>query len=111
MTTPTPQPDSRDGERKCPRVLHQQNRHAEAVYVGRPTKWGNPFVIGKDGTRDQVIALYRAHILARPDLLRALPELRGKDLVCWCAPKACHGDVLLELANGGTGKAKGEEDE
>ena len=70
-----------------------------AVYVGRPSKWGNPFVIGKHGTRDEVVAKCRVHLLGNRELMAALPELRGKDLVCWCAPCACHGDVLVELAN------------
>src|SRR5262249_41455073 len=70
-----------------------------AVYIGRPGKWGNPFVIGRDGTREEVVAKYRTHLLGNPALLAALPELAGKHLVCWCAPEACHGDVLIELAN------------
>ena len=70
-----------------------------AVYIGRPGKWGNPFVIGRDGTRGEVVAKYRAYLLGNRALMAALPELTGKDLVCWCAPEACHGDVLLELAN------------
>ena len=69
------------------------------VYIGRPSKWGNPFVIGKDGTRDEVIAKYREWLLAQPALVEALPELSGKVLGCWCAPQACHGDVLAELSN------------
>jgi hypothetical protein len=69
------------------------------VYVGRPSKWGNPFVVGRDGTRDEVIAKYRAWIAQQPALLAALGELRGKDLVCWCAPDPCHAEVLIELAN------------
>lgn len=77
------------------------------VYVGRAvrtyripaSKWGNPFKLGKDGDRDEVIALYREYLLNRPDLLAALPELRGKTLVCWCKPLTCHGDVLAELAD------------
>ena len=60
---------------------------------------GNPFVIGRDGSRADVIAKYRAWIVAQPDLMGALEELRGRDLVCWCAPLACHGDVLADLAN------------
>lgn len=70
-----------------------------AVYIGRPGKWGNPFVLGRDGSRAEVIGKYRAYLLGNARLMAALPELRGKDLVCWCAPAACHGDVLLELAN------------
>ena len=84
-----------------PRVL---NRRLDAipdgaVYVGRPSKWGNPFTIGVDGSREKVILKYEAYLRLRPDLLEALPELRGKDLICWCAPQPCHADVLLRLAN------------
>jgi len=72
---------------------------ADAVYIGRPSKWGNPFVIGKDGNREQVIAKFEEWILGQPQLLADLHEIKGKDLVCWCAPEACHGDVLARLAN------------
>jgi len=72
---------------------------ADAVYIGRPSKWGNPFVIGKDGNREEVIAKFEEWILGQPQLLAQLNELKGKDLVCWCAPEACHGDVLARLAN------------
>jgi hypothetical protein len=72
---------------------------SDRVYVGRPTKWGNPFVIGRDGSRDQVIAQYRAWIVRQPALTAALHELRGKNLVCWCAPERCHAEVLIELPN------------
>jgi hypothetical protein len=71
---------------------------ADRVYVGRPSKWGNPFAIGRDGTRDEVIAKYRAWLMQQPALLAQLPELRGKNLVCWCAPQRCHADVLAEFA-------------
>lgn len=70
------------------------------VYVGRPSKFGNPFLIGKDGTRAEVIEKYRAHLLASPGLLEAAKtELRGKTLGCFCAPLPCHGHVLSEIAN------------
>jgi hypothetical protein len=62
--------------------------------------WGNPYRVGRDGTRKDVIAQYRAYVLSRPDLLVRLPELRGKRLRCWCKPQACHADVLAELAEG-----------
>lgn len=68
------------------------------VYIGRPSKWGNPFVVGIDGTREQVVAKYRDWIQTQPHLLEALPELKGKVLGCYCSPQACHGDVLKELA-------------
>lgn len=84
-----------------PRVLSKRTatpaQLANAVYVGRPSKWGNPYFVGVDGTREQVIAKYRALLMIK--LPGDLDELRGKDLVCWCHPLPCHADVLLELAN------------
>ena len=83
-----------------PAVTRAVNRRREAydVYIGRPSVWGNPYVIGRDGTRAEVIEKYRTYVLSRPDLLARLPELRGKRLGCYCKPAACHGDVLAELA-------------
>lgn len=74
-------------------------RHKFDVYIGRgfDSKWGNPFEIGKDGTRAEVIDKYREWILAQPELLSRLDELKGKTLGCWCSPLPCHGDVLIEL--------------
>jgi hypothetical protein len=68
-----------------------------SVYIGRPSKWGNPFIIGRDGDREQVIKKYEKWILSQPKLMNELVELTGKDLVCYCSPKACHGDVLKKL--------------
>lgn len=94
-----------DGERrngKRTTVVHF--RDPFDVYIGRPSKWGNPFIIGKDGTREEVIAKYRAWILDQPDLLASLHELRGRRLGCWCKHPykevPCHGDVLAQLADG-----------
>lgn len=67
------------------------------IYIGRPSKWGNPFSIGKDGTRKEVIEKYRNWIKNQPELLKDLVELKGKVLGCWCKPHPCHGDVLVEL--------------
>jgi O-acetyl-ADP-ribose deacetylase (regulator of RNase III) len=67
------------------------------VYIGRPSKWGNPFRIGPDGNRKEVIEKYRAWIAEQPELLKSLPELKGKRLGCYCKPLACHGDVLADL--------------
>ena len=69
------------------------------VYVGRPSYWGNPFIIGEHGTREEVIDKFRIRLLGSPKMLARLSELRGKDLSCWCAPEPCHADILLELAN------------
>jgi hypothetical protein len=84
-----------------PRVLNKRHGIVKRphVYIGRPSKWGNPFEIGRDGTRAEVIAKHRTWICDQPGLMASLPELRGRDLVCWCAPAACHGDTLKELAN------------
>lgn len=68
------------------------------LYIGRGSKWGNPFRIGKDGDRTEVIQKYREYIKAKPELMAALPELMEYQwLVCFCKPQPCHGDVLLEL--------------
>ncbi len=84
------------------RVLNKRfdNIPKEAIYVGRPSKWGNPFIIGIDGTRSEVIAKYANWLddMIYNGLLN-LDELAGKDLVCWCSPLPCHADILLELAN------------
>ena len=69
------------------------------VYIGRPSKWGNPFIIGKDGNRDEVINKYRHWIFDQKKLMTSLHSLRGKDLVCYCKPQACHGDVLVKLVD------------
>lgn len=71
-----------------------------SVYIGRGSKWGNPFVIGKDGTRDEVCDKYEQMVLSNPNFVAEVKlELRNKNLVCFCAPKRCHGDLLLRLAN------------
>lgn len=71
----------------------------DVVRIDRETKWGNPFVMEREADRQTVIVQYREWIQTQPDLLAALPELKGKRLACWCAPKSCHGDVLAELAD------------
>jgi hypothetical protein len=67
------------------------------VYIGRGSKWGNPFKIGESSTRDDVIYLYKKWILCQESLINELFELDGKILVCYCKPLACHGDVLVDL--------------
>jgi hypothetical protein len=78
------------------RVVNKRHEPFD-VYIGRPSKWGNPYVSGRDGDRDTVIARYRAHVMTNDDLMASLPELDGKVLGCFCKPLACHGDVLVEL--------------
>jgi uncharacterized protein DUF4326 len=78
---------------------------ANAIYVGRPTRWGNPYPVEMFG-RDEAIRRFRLlfdqHRQGKPTefSLPRVEELRGKDLVCWCKlDEACHADVLLEIAN------------
>ena len=88
-----------------------------AIYVGRPTRYGNPFIVGRDGTRAECLELYfalgsgylvltsKATMKEQKRAYRAMRDaqkyLRGKDLACWCPlNKPCHADVLLKLANG-----------
>lgn len=67
------------------------------VYIGRGSKWGNPFVIGKDGSREEVIVKYEKMLSVNVELLSVLLcELEGMRLGCFCKPSACHGDVLVE---------------
>ena len=70
------------------------------VYIGRSGrgqdgKWGNPFF---EGTKEENIANYEKYLLASPELMKALPELLGKRLGCFCKPEACHGDILKKHA-------------
>lgn len=79
---------------------YHQNVPEGAVYIGRPSMYGNPFEIGRDGTREEVVETYRDYVENNPELITLIQQnLREKDLVCFCAPKACHGDILLEIAN------------
>jgi len=78
---------------------HTRGLPAGAVYIGRGSPWGNPFVIGRDGTRAEVIAKYEAWLDTQPQLLARLPELNGRGLVCFCFPKSCHGEGLRRRAN------------
>jgi len=68
-----------------------------AVYVGRPTQYGNPF---SKGSKQQNIEDFKCYAVERLEREpNWLDPLKGKDVVCWCAPQGCHGDVLVELAN------------
>lgn len=72
------------------------------IYIGRGSKWGNPFVLGKDGDREEVITKYKSYLWKEIRLGRItnkdLQELKGKRLGCFCKPKECHGDVIASAA-------------
>lgn len=92
------------------KVVHSKKAlEGSFIYVGRPTKWGNLFT-HKKGTKAQIIVetredavrAYEEWIMApEQDYLRGLikTELKGQDLGCWCAPKLCHAEILLKIAN------------
>lgn len=92
-----------------PKVWNKRdpNTPADAVYVGRPTKWGNPYshqngtlARFKVDTKQEAIDAFRDMLWEDDEMQsEAIEELRGKDLVCWCAPRPCHADILLELVN------------
>jgi hypothetical protein len=89
---------------------------ADVVYVGRALYRGgwqlaasplaSPYRVGRDGTRREAVARYRDYLLGRADLLALLPDLRGRRIGCWCAPDACHADVIAELADTGVGASR-----
>ncbi|PDV98997.1 DUF4326 domain-containing protein [Candidatus Chloroploca asiatica] len=103
------------GQHRRITVVHQRAITAQPGdhYIGRPSPLGNPFVIGRDGTRAEVIARYRTwlqtHVAAGPgnrvydelQRLRARAHQHPLRLVCWCAPLPCHGDVIAEVLRDG----------
>lgn len=90
------------------RVVNKRSGEHYDVYIGRGSKWGNPFTHLNVGstkaqfqvkTRDESVTAYRAWVLNQPELMADLHELKGKTLCCFCKPLSCHGDILAELAD------------
>src|ERR1051326_2868004 len=93
--------------------MRDPKRPPEAVYCGRPTKFGNPFshkestlAMHKVATVREAVEEYRKWLYSQPELVEAArSELAGRDLLCWCvgfngrAGHECHADVLLQVAN------------
>ena len=73
----------------------------DAIYVGRPTRWGNPFAVSEHGAAE-ACRLFERYVLERPELAAAaLRELAGRRLACWCPlDQPCHADVWLRLVSG-----------
>ena len=87
------------------KVVHCKHQPFD-VYIGRPmpdfpegSPFCNPFKIGIDGNRTEVLAKYESYLRGRQDLLDLLPSLEGKTLGCWCFPKKCHGDIIIKILN------------
>lgn len=86
---------------KMTKVVHCRKSQYD-VYIGRPGPFGNPFELGVDGARKEVIEKYRKWLLGNPEMLEAIKVLKGKVLGCWCKNEdgsgpACHGDVIAEI--------------
>ena len=92
-----------------PRVFSKRKRQPRPpdgepwVYVGRPSPFGNPYPLSMQSRHESnPIEDFREYLRRSPRLVeRVRAELAGKHLVCWCAPKPCHADVLLRVAAGG----------
>jgi hypothetical protein len=76
---------------------HHGNAPVDAVYIGRGSLWGNPYVIGEGLSREEALALYEDHVVGMEELIKKY--LKNKDLVCYCVPKRCHGNILMQIAN------------
>ena len=95
------------GQQEMIRVQNRKTFKGSGVYIGRPSPLGNPFLIGKDGTRDEVIEKYRfwlpknlksdTRIRREFQSIKKLSEEGDVNLICWCAPEKCHGDIIKEL--------------
>ncbi len=93
-------------QRKCTkgwRIADQSQR--EVVYVGRSSKWGNPYTVENSGSAERALELYEADLMneieiEEGNLIEIKEELGDKDLACWCPlDQPCHADILLDLAN------------
>lgn len=77
------------------------NKEPCDIYVGRPSIYGNPYHIGIDGTREEVIRRHEVYVFSRPELIKKIrQELPGKILGCYCFPLLCHAELLVRIANG-----------
>lgn len=88
-----------------PKLVVHCKKERYDVYIGRPSKWGNPFshlsntlAQFKVDSRDEAITKYEEWILTQQSLLDSIEELKGKVLGCWCDPLPCHGHILVKLA-------------
>ena len=87
------------------RIVHLKKESYD-VYIGRPSKWGNPYS-HKEGTlaefkvanRAEALEKFEKYLLENETLFNSLIELKGKTLGCWCKPNKCHGDILAKWSN------------
>jgi hypothetical protein len=81
-----------------PNVVHCKSGVPYDIYIGRPGPWGNPYQIGIDGTREEVIEKFEKFYLQNAWMQSHIGELKGKILGCFCYPLPCHGDILVKYA-------------
>jgi hypothetical protein len=87
------------------RVINIKSGERYDVYIGRGSRFGNPYshIPGKGkfpvDSREDAIKLYEEYIRERPELMAEAKKLKGKVLACYCKPLKCHGDILLKIAN------------
>ena len=103
----TKKPKSRKTTVGNRRTIHAQTND---VYIGRPSRWGNPFPLKNDADRGEAVEKYRAWLTSQVRngsiTTAELATLSGRRLVCWCAPKGCHGEVLAAAADWAAAGAK-----
>lgn len=84
------------------KVIHIKNKkyYDNVVLIDRTTDFGNPFIIGVDGSRDEVLEKFSKYFLTNQELqCKVMNELKDKTLACWCKPKKCHGDIYAQFIN------------
>jgi len=92
--------NDKDGKVRDAALIAWADQQGLMAEIGRNTAWGNPFEMPGDGDRDAVCDNFANYYMPhKPSLLKKIPTLKGKVLVCWCHPERCHGDHLAELAN------------
>lgn len=87
-------------DRPLIKVYNKKDPNAQGVWVDRETPYGNPYHLGEDGNRKEVIAKFEEKLIQSREMAAMLPNLRNKSLICHCKPKSCHGDVWFKYANG-----------
>lgn len=82
---------------KAPEIVNIKFDECD-LYIGRGSKWGNPFPVWECESREDCLKKYEWYLYhQRTDLLADLRELEGKVLGCHCKPRECHGDILIQL--------------
>ena len=82
------------------KIIHIKDLNDNSKRIDRTTPFGNPFTIGVDGDREEVIQKFEDYLLTNQKLCdKVYEELKGYDLACWCSPKRCHGEVIIKYIN------------